>query len=94
MFFLFIYVTIVICRCSVDPNAGLISKDLQESRLVFQYFEYAMNNGCTALQCNATYCSLSDPYACQTTCNSSVIKLEEEEFSDDGLVGLSKEESG
>lgn len=94
MFFLFIYVTIVICRCSVDPNAGLISQDLQESRLVFQYFEYAMNNGCTALQCNATYCSLSDPYACQTTCNSSVIKLEEEEFSDDGLVGLSKEESG
>lgn len=53
-----------------------------------------MNNGFTALQCNATYCSLSDPYACQTTRNSSVIKLEEEEFSNDGHVGLSKEESG
>lgn len=84
----------MICRCTVDPNAGLISQDLHESRLVFQYFEYAMNNGLTALQCKATYCSPSNPYACQSTCNSSVIKLEEEEFSDDGRVGLSKEESG
>lgn len=92
--FLLFHVTIMIFRCTVDPNAGLISHDLHENRFVFQYFEYAMNSGLPTLQCNATYCSPSDPNACQTTCNSSVIKLEEEEFFDDDHIELTKEESG
>lgn len=84
----------MIFRCTVDPNAAFISQDLHENHFVFQYFEYAMNSGLPTLQCNATYCSPSDPNACQTTCNSSVIKLEEEDIFDDDHIGLIKEESG